>query len=177
MLNDLSALTPLSFFDLVYTGSKKLTCLPKTADFLGEKHQSDVHFSVTELGITIKVQKEFEKFDCFIDTRDNKNSLIITKFCHHFTFTMDSGEDITRFRGDDTRDLVNPDLLKPTVTKNGIEIFLPSSILFGYNLEEISKIGYTHMIEFEDTTRQHFSVSSKCYAIESHPNLWASVKL
>ncbi len=199
-LEELSPISPLQFFTCSYPAprAEKLPekglfeepfLLPCMTDFLGERAFADVAISWHELGLELAVQvdsglREDDAIELFIDTRDRKDLGSIGRFCHHFVFypARESivAEELTRLRAAETRDLAPEGSLDLTIEeKRGsytAHISISESALFGYDPNAFSRLGFTYLIKNGEKL-QNFSVSSKDYAIASHPSLWASLNL
>lgn len=131
-------------------------------------------------------ETDFRKGDSveiFLDTRDNKNSVSMTKFCHHFVFFPESkiGKEVTNFRLEDRHDFCDS---KAFTCKSGFmnksyffEIFIPSYCLHGYDLNEFDKIGFCCRINRFKEDPLYLNVLSEEFAIEKSPSLWASFEL
>lgn len=123
-----------------------------------------------------------DSIELFLDTRDNKKSVGITKFCHHFVFFPDSkqGKEITRFRLEDRHDFCDPEALevKSTFDKNSfsIEVFIPSYCLHGYDPNQFDRIGFCYRINRYKEEPIAFSALTEEFAIEKSPSIWASLQ-
>lgn len=195
LLKELKPLTPSAFFDMrtsVLKADKKRSFkkgeLPDTSGLTGEGCLAKVAliWSPTGLFLEVKVKLTIEEgdlFELFIDTRDLKNSNVITRFCHHFIFypEEEKGVEVTRFRGDDNHELADPSLLsvKTTVKKSSylFEIGIPKEVLYGYNPLEFRRLGFTYRLRKKSGEKMHFNLSSDFFHIEKHPALWASLNL
>lgn len=127
-----------------------------------------------------------DSVELFIDTRDVKTSGFNTRFCHHFFFLPEAVEghqagEITRFRGEETHELCDPNelLVKSSCKSSGytLQAFIPSSCLHGYDPEQFKRLGFTYRINRSAGPSQHFSVVSDAFTLEQQPSLWSSVKL
>lgn len=190
-LDEISSISPLQFFSFSYPipFAKKLPekglfaepyILPCMTEFLGEEAFADVAICWNENGLELAIKtkakrKEGDQVELFIDTRDRKELGFINRYCHHFLFTT-IGEEITKLRADQTRDLAPPNTLHLTLEENKTILLIESEALFGYHPKEMRRIGFTYIIKSGEKL-QHFSVSSKDYAVASHPSLWASLTL
>jgi len=133
---------------------------------------------------------ETDSIELFFDTRDVKTTGYVTKFCHHFYFLpqpvqtngdqIQTGE-ITRFRTDDVHELCDASQLKIEVSqtkkKCGVNIFIPSECLYGYDPTQFDRLGFNYRINRINGSSQGFSASDADFPIESQPSLWASLKL
>lgn len=127
-----------------------------------------------------------DAFQLFIDTRNNKSTTILTKFCHQFLFLPKETDgiqsiELTRFRTDDQHELCDPKELNCTASfqKNSysMNIFIPTQCLHGYDPAECNRIGFTYCVYGAGGFRQHFSSHSEEFAYESLPALWSNVRL
>lgn len=177
----------------------KAFCLPDLSFLTSDESFGAVGLGWNEEGILIRaeIDKPFEaaffpdvmegdSLEIFIDTRDVKTSGFATRFCHHFVFLAEEtdgkfGAEISRFRQEDSHPLCdhNDLIVKPKRTKNSycLDIFIPASCLFGYDIAEFNRIGFTYRINRCGGLPQHFTVRSDDYRIEDQPSLWASVQL
>ncbi|MDP1608409.1 MAG: hypothetical protein Q8L98_03735 [Chlamydiales bacterium] len=207
MFEDLPALMPIQFFglvsDLMYVKeglkTNKLYLLPSTADCLDEESFADVYAGWNEEKFCVHIEafvpfqgigeadfRQGDSIELFIDTRDGKNKPAVSKFCHHFVFFPMlhqgySGREISRFRNEDTHRLCSAEDLEVTADLHkesySLSIEIPSHCLFGYEPFSFSRLGFTYRLNRTGGPPQHFSVSSRSYAIEQHPALWATLKL
>lgn len=207
MFEDLPALMPIQFFglscDCPYLEGRLTQdrdfLLSSTAECLDEESFADIYCGWNEdklvflADVKIPFQKsgesDFRKGDSlelFIDTHNLKSRAVVTRYCHHFVFFPVEvqgylGREISRFRNEDTHRLCSPEdlLVKPEIHSNGYTLLIeiPSHCLFGYDPLSQSKIGFTYRLNRAEGPPQHFSVSSREYAIEQHPALWATLKL
>ncbi len=179
--------------------SKNKFLLPDTSEFLAEEHFADCHMSWNQEGIFLEVEinkpledvlyPDFRKGDSielFFDTRDLKTAGFPTRFCHHFVILPKEVQgikvqEISKFRAEDTHPLCDPDdiLTETEATKKGfkVRIGLPSSVLHGFDPTSFDRLGFTYRINRPAAPPEHFAISSKQYAIEQQPALWASLKL
>lgn len=206
LFEDLPALSPVQFFGLTadcqfMRGSlkpEKGNILPSTNDLLDEESFADVYtaWNFENLSFFFKINRPFQKvgddfrkgdsIELFIDTRDLKTKGVVTRFCHHFVFFPVEvknflGQEITRFRNEDTHRLSHPEDLQVTADINSdsysVAIEIPSHCLHGYDPLSFSRIGFTYRINRFDGPPQHFAVSSEEYNIEQHPATWGTLKL
>ena len=202
MLKDLAPLTPSGFFELVGAipdldkKKKRVAFLPDTSGLLGEEKFADIALYWTDEGIQVilRAQKsidevlfpafsEGDSLELFFDTRDLKTASAITRFCHHFVFLPEDVEgiqaqEITRFRSEDAHKYADPALfvIETEVKRSRYEmtIEIPKQALYGYDPREFQRLGFTYRINRPKGDPQHFAASSHFYAIERHPELWAS---
>ena len=195
VLKELKPLSPAAFFEVrtsVPKGEKKETFkkafLPDASGLTGEGSLAKVAILWSPSGIFFHVEvkigiEEGDLIDLFIDTRDLKNSNVITRFCHHFIFYPDEekGVEVTRFRGDDSHLLADPSLfsIKTQVKRSSytFEIGIPKEALYGYDPTEFKRLGFTYRLKKKSGEKQHFNLSSDFFHIEKHPALWASLNL
>lgn len=191
-LKDLKPLTPAPFFKVrgkvTQFGTQKAHPLPDMSGLMGEGHLVNVTLSWSPVFLHIHVAsklslEEGDFIDLFIDTRDLKNSNVITRFCHHFIITPEEeeGVEVTRFRGEDKHDLADPKLIKvQTHVKRRsyeFEVALPKEVLYGYDPREFKRLGFSYRFQRKNGEKQHFNLSSDFFNLEKHPSLWASLDL
>lgn len=175
--------------------------LPDTHLLCNEAHFANVYMGWDKRGLAFKVvvkkgvQKvsypdvaDGDSVELFLDTRDVKTAGFNTRFCHHFFFLPESIEgqqagEITHFRTDDTHPLCDSNDLKvSSKQKEGeyvMQIFIPNSCLYGYDVDQFDRLGFTYRINRPggEGKAQHFSVVSEEYQIDQQPSLWSSLKL
>lgn len=134
--------------------------------------------------------KRGESVELFFDTRDGKKGRSLTRFCHHFVFLPRSVEvndalltalEITTLRAEEKRESAPPDLLfveteekrKGALTR----IFIAREALHGFDPSNFDKMGFSYRINAYRLESQDFTVSSRDFALEHHPSLWASLTL
>lgn len=178
---------------------KKLTTLPDFSELLAEEPFAELSLGWNEEGIlgclevNQSIQASFfpsyikgDALELFIDTRDNKQAASASSFCHQFIFLPEevggvSGQEITRFRGEDAHTLCDPSLLylERSMSKKGYTLFfrIPKEALHGYDPVEFPRIGFAYRIHRHKGKPSHFPFSSKNFEPLSHPNLWASLML
>lgn len=195
VLKELKPLTPAAFFDVRTSilkadtkSSFKKGQLPDVSGLTGEPRLAKVGLMWSpaalflELGVKLPIE-EGDLFELFIDTRDLKNSNVITRFCHHFTFYPEEerGLEVTRFRGDDHHKLADPALfsIKTTIKRSSylFELGIPKEALYGYEPLEFKRLGFTYRFKKKSGEKMHFNLSSDFFHIEKHPALWASLNL
>lgn len=194
-LKDLRPLSPAPFFNLsaeVPHAEKKKNFkrgrLPDITGLTGEGHLVDVSLLWSPLALYFEVKGRLsldsgDQIELFIDTRDLKNSHVVTRFCHHFIIDLEEelGSEITRFRGDDTHLLADSSLI--SVSTEGKRssftstISFPKEILFGYDPKEFDRMGLSYRFVRNNGEKQHFPLSSTFFNLEKHPALWASLHL
>jgi hypothetical protein len=127
-----------------------------------------------------------DSLEFFIDTRDVKTSGFNTRFCHHFFFLPESIDgksagEMTRFRTEDRHELCeSSDLNVKSELKSHsytMHIYIPSHCLYGYDLEQFDRMGFTYRINRFGNPSQHFSVLTDDYQMEQQPSLWSSARL
>lgn len=141
-------------------------------------------WSSAGLHFQIEGNQAYEMFIC-IDTRNQKSTGFPTRYCHTFQLSLQPGEEpevkeVTKFRSEDRHDLCFSEdlLLKYTTKKNGskIELHIPSNCLYGYDPQEISKMGFTYHIEDSKGNAQDFSVTSSLFHVDQVPSQWSTLK-
>jgi len=195
VLKELKPLSPAAFFEVRTEIPKadkkksfKKSFLPDASGLTGEGRLAKVAALWSDSGLYFRVEaklslEEGDFIDLFIDTRDLKNSNVITRFCHHFIFypEEEEGVEVTRFRGDDSHDLADPSLfsVKTEVKRStySFEIGIPKEALYGYDPAEFKRLGFTYRFQKKSGEKQHFNLSSDLFQIEKHPALWASLTL
>ncbi|PCI95545.1 hypothetical protein COB11_01845 [Candidatus Aerophobetes bacterium] len=209
LLEDIEPLLPASFFTYSFKLAKKESLpkdpyhspylLPDYSDLLDEEAFADVAMCFDKRGIEARVfvEKTFEdvsfpkvqagdSIELFFDTRDYKGASTVTKFCHHFVFLpKDVGEltacEITKFRGDDTRELADPKLLscETTFKKDSYEmrIFIDNEALYGFDPSQFKRLGFAYRINRKRKHPQHFTASTREFQIERFPSVWATLQL
>jgi hypothetical protein len=194
-LKDLKPLSPAPFFEVRTAASKmdqkrsfKKGRLPDGTGLTGEGKLGTVSLLWSDVGLFFEVEiklslEEGDFLDLFIDTRDLKNSNVITRYCHHFIIYPDEEEgiEVTRFRGDDSHPLAEPSLIRvktePKRSSYSFEVTLPKEILYGYDPSEFKRLGLTYRFQKKSGEKMHFNISSDTFHLEKHPALWASVNL
>lgn len=173
--------------------------LPDTSELLAEERFAACHMAWNQEGIFLEfdVHKPLEEvaypdfrkgdsIELFFDTRDLKTAGFPTRFCHHFVILPKEvqgikAQEISKFRAEDTHPLCDPeDVFTETApTKKGftVRIGIPSSALYGFDPTSFDRLGFTYRINRPKGPPQHFAISSKQYATEHEPALWASLKL
>lgn len=173
--------------------------VPEAPFLLKEEPFAKLHMGWNEEGLHFFLQcdrpftdvfyPDFARGDAlqlFIDTRNNKSTTILTKFCHQFLFLpkeIDGVQslEITRFRTDDQHELCDPKELHSTAAfqKNSytMHIFIPTQCLHGYDPAECNRIGFTYCVHAVGGFKQHFSAHSEEFTFESLPALWSNVRL
>lgn len=175
--------------------------IPDTHQLCNEAHFAKVYMGWHQKGLAFKVivKKTVQKVaypdvssgdsvELFIDTRDVKTAGFNTRFCHHFFFLPEAVEgqqagEITHFRTDDTHPLCDcNDLKVKSQQKSGeytLQIFIPNSCLYGYDVGQFDRLGFTYRINRPggEGKAQHFSVVSEEYQVDQQPSLWSSLKL
>jgi hypothetical protein len=121
-----------------------------------------------------------DSIEIFLDTRDNKKAVSMTKFCHHFIFFPDTrvGKEITNFRLEDRHDFCDP---KAFTCKSSFdsksysfEISIPSYCMHGYDPNEFDRLGFCYRVNRKGEDPLYLNVLSEEFAIEKSPSLWAS---
>lgn len=204
LLERLEPLLPLDFFALSFEIDhaktfRHLSQLPDTSSLLGEESFASLSVGWNGAGLLCElyVEKPFDEcffprfadgdaLELFFDTRDLKSAGFLTRFCHHFlVLPQKVGEiqvqELTRFRTEDTHPLCDPEEIK-VEGKFGrrdyrLQITIPSNCLHGYDPTSFERLGVSYRVHRFKGEPQHFSVSSRQYAIEQEPALWGSAKL
>jgi len=199
LLAGMDPLFPADFFRCHVEVGKKSTLLPDVSDLLGEEAISSLSLSWNEEGISgvfyIKkalessVFPEYAKGDAielFLDTRDNKQSGFVTRFCHHFVFLGRQvegvlGQEITKFRPEDAHPLCDPSeiVLEVQDKKQAYEVrfTLPKEILYGYDPLQFARLGCAYRVHRYKGKPLHFPFSGHYFEPMKHPSLWASLLL
>jgi len=204
LLDKIEPLAPLDFFSLSFQipfskNFRNLTELPETSPFLGEEPFAEVALGWNQEAFLIRAEifKPFENcffpqfkqsgaLELFFDTRDLKSAGFLTRFCHHFVILpKEVGEiraqELTHFRTEDTHPLCNPQEIKVEAdfgrNRYELEIAIPSNCLHGYDPTSFDRVGFTYAVHRCKGAPQHFSVSSRHYAVEQEAALWSSGKL
>lgn len=202
MLNELSPLPAGSFFQVSKKIKKKvgrLSYLPDTSGLLNEEMFARVALTWNMGGLTLYVQvkkeleasfypnyREGDSLEFFFDTRNLKKSQSIHRFCHHFVFLPEEFNgievrEVTVFRPDEVRELADPNLfvIEVAVSRHSydMEIHIPKEVLYGYEPSEFDRLGFAYRINRYQGDPQHFSVSSRFFSLEKHPDLWATLIL
>ncbi len=178
-------LPPLSFFlmeiKIPYSPFKKGAVLDKSylLPDMGEAGPStlaspDVYLGWSEKGIAIMIdQSSTADIDIFFDTRDQKESIVPTRFCHHFLFSPTVGAEISRFRIEETRPLCDPhELFVKTDSyqkRQRTSIFIPAHCLYGYDPSSFSRLGFAYKLRVED--------AKLFFNLEQRPAQWSSLQL
>ncbi len=206
VLKECAALPPSGFFEIScpipkksVSKNNKRALLPDTGFLLNEDVFADMALSWDSNGIYLHVffekkcetsfYPEFQKGDSveiFIDTRAFKKNHSLTEFCHHFVFFPDQesseiiGHEVTRFSTESAHPLADASFFTgKAILKRfsyEMEIKIPKKALFGFDPEQFPHLGFTYRINRYEMPPQHFSVSSKFYAFELRPELWASIE-
>ncbi len=108
------------------------------------------------------------------------------KYHHHFVFFPEQVEgflakEVTCFRFGDMHELANPkDIFVEAAVKPKnytLEIFLPSSVLFGYDPLNFSELFFTYIVNRYHERSFCYSASLDEYKVEKHPFLWSRLFL
>jgi hypothetical protein len=174
-IKEIGALAPIGFFHLTFEIFKEWTELPHVGALLGEPSLLKVKIAYYDNGLRFAIIGktpfvEGDRFHLFIDTRDVKDRGVPHRYCHHFLISIEGGEEVTRFRGDEVRKIAEP---FPVIFK-GKQIEIELNDLYGFHPGECPRLGFAYFFELESGQKQHFAVSSKEYNIAQHPDLWAS---
>ena len=165
VLKELKPLSPAAFFDVKASVPKadkkhsfKKGVLPDGSGLTGDGRLAKIALIWSPSGVFLEIGvklaiEEGDFLDLFIDTRDLKNSNVITRFCHHFIIypEEEGGVEVTRFRGDDSHELADPSLfsVKTTVKRSSytFEIGIPKEALYGYDPTEFKRLGFTYRFQ------------------------------
>jgi len=206
VISTLADLSPTAFFDVLVELKKKpskraarRTFLPDLSALLSEESFADlaVYWTTHGLSLNLVVRtpltatyfphfRRGDSLELFLDTRKQAKSHVITRFCHHFVFTPEEvdgvqARELTRFRADDTHDRADPSLFtgKTTPTRSGyqMEIEIPKTAIYGYEPEAAHLLGLSYRVNRAHKPPQHFSLSSRTFSLEKHPELWPTAKL
>lgn len=206
VLTTLSPLSPSLFFDTSLTIKQRSgkrfargAFLPNFTQLLNEDPFADLALFWSEQGLSLDLLvrepitgalfphfRRGDSLELFIDTRKLTKTSVITRFCHHFLFLPEEVEgvqgcELTRFRADDSRQLADPSLfvIKTTARRLSyqMEIDIPSSAIYGYDPAVIDVIGVSYRINRKAKAPQHLALSSHLFALEKHPDFWATAFL
>lgn len=173
-------LPPLSFFlmeiKVPYSPFKKGAVLdkPYLLPDMGDSASPDVYLGWSEKGISMMIDHSITAdIDLFFDTRDQKESIVPTRFCHHFLFSMAEGVEISKFRIEETRPLCDPhELVVKTDSyqkKQRTSIFIPAHCLYGYDPSSFNRLGFAYRLRIED--------AKPFFNLEQRPAQWSSLLL
>ena len=206
-MDEFVPITPVNFYqftvDCHQVGKKfpteKKYHLPDLSELCGEPQFAEVAIAwgndgfYCDVDINQSIQRSYypdvyrgDSVELFIDTRDVKTSGFNTRFCHHFFFMpviVDEHQmgEKTRFRTEDTHTLCDPKDLSLKIERGShrykMKIFIPTQCLYGYDPDQIDRLGFTYRINRPDGPSQHFSVVTDDYQVDQQPSLWSSLKL
>lgn len=127
-----------------------------------------------------------DAFECFIDTRPRPDAMSFHRYCHHFIFIPNHfGQgpyafEASRFKGDQKRELATSQSIDCSLAaekKNCcMKIFLSSEILFGYDPEILTKIGFAYKIHRTGKETLFFPLGESV-DVARLPALWATFDL
>lgn len=199
LLECMAPLFPADFFSHTVEIKKKGSELPDLSELLAEEYFAKVFLQCCEEEIILKVTADYpleesyfpdydkgDAWEFFIDTRDNKQSGIPSRFCHHFIVHGASiggvhAQEISKCRAEDSHPLCDPTEIHVSVEKRKkgyeMKVFFPKEILHGYDLTAYPKIGFAYRIHRYKAKPQHFPLSGKYIDIWQNPSLWASILL
>lgn len=208
MLEELIPTPPLHFFEVsspchrFEDSWRKKHLLPSGAPLEGERSFASVYaaWEPEAVHFLVKCQTPLtevhfpniqagDSFELWIDTRNDKSRTYPTLFCHHVYFLpLDIEEgipqagELTRFRGDEKRELADPSHLHLNVIKGRkegyqMEIKIEKEALYGYEPEIFSSLGFTYRLNRFHGKPEHFSCSSSTLNIEQHPQFWGTLNL
>lgn len=199
LLGGMDPLFPADFFTYHIEIGQSATDMPNLSDLLAEEPLSSLSLSWSVEGISglFCIEKPLETclfpdymkgdaIELFLDTRDNKKSSFVSRFCHQFVLLGKEvngvrAQEITKFRLEDTHPLCDPlDIfLEVKEKKESYEVSftLPKEILHGYDPLEFSRLGFAYRIHRYKGKPLHFPFSSKYFEPLKQPALWASLLL
>ncbi|SCA62826.1 hypothetical protein SCG7086_AE_00120 [Chlamydiales bacterium SCGC AG-110-P3] len=173
--------------------------LPDTTDLTGDYPEAEmrVGWSSEGLAFHVIVRSKFgrtvypridlgDALELFIDTRDVKTSGFNTRFCHHFFFLPEMTEghqkgELTHFRTEDAHPHCEINGLGLEVERSNTtyvyKIFIPSSCLIGYDIQQFKRIGFNYRIHVAGEAAQHLSAVTSDFRIEEQPSLWATGRM
>ena len=174
-IKEIGAIAPIGFFHLTFDITRDLTELPNTAPLVSEASFAKVKMAYSDTGLRFLISQktpftEEDRLHLFIDTRDVKDRGVPHRYCHHFLISIEGGEEVTRFRGDEVRKIAEPF----SVIFKGKTLEVELQELYGFHPAECPRVGFTYFLEQGGGQKQHFAISSRDYNIEQHPDLWAS---
>jgi hypothetical protein len=176
----------------------KSSSLPSVEKYTLQEEFADVYMGVskTEFFAIFDVQSPLEKtlypefkkgdaIELIIDTNPSKMQSVTTRFVHHFVFLPLPYEgifakEITRFRGNETRGLVNDEELRSSVhqSKNHYKISISISLnaLYGISgsLEKKKALGIGYRVHRFKGEVQEFPHNGQSMHFDVHPNLLAT---
>ncbi len=180
-------------------GIKAPYLIPSVATLLAEDpfYALGICWSLEGIKLFLRVDSKFggsffpdvEKGDgieVFIDTRSNATSSVIHKYCHHFVFLPKEVDgvqaaEITRFKSDDRHDPAPFESFTVRSVLKGkcidMEITIPEISLFGYNPDQVRKIGFACRVHRSSGSPGHFPLSEVDFKLKICPALWARMQL
>lgn len=199
LLECMAPLFPADFFSHTLEVKRKGSALPDLSELLAEESFAEVLLQWNEEEIKIKVEAEYpleesyfpdyhkgDAWEFFIDTRDNKQSGVPSRFCHNFLVHGASiggvhAQEISKGRAEDSHPLCDPSDIRVEVSKKkkGYEmtVCFPKEILHGYDPIAYPRIGFAYRIHRYKAKPQHFPFSSKYIDMWQNPSFWASLLL
>ncbi|MFQ6132511.1 MAG: sugar-binding protein [Armatimonadota bacterium] len=130
--------------------------------------------------------------DClevWLDMRDNRTIHRATRFCHQFCFIPQSPEgrrnsaegwQVPIHRALEQAPQCDPEQLQVAAVTGKtfycLEIVLPSEVLFGFDPEVCSRLGFAYHINDAQLGQQSATVGKE-FPIHSDPGLWATLEL
>ena len=154
------------------------------------------------IGISVAVEGKSQPVNCdpfspeksdglriFIDTRNTQNIHRASRYCHQF-FLMPARagsakadpcalqEPILRAREEAPRANVVSIRLAASISKTGylLEAWFPSSVLYGYDPEAQSKLGFYYALRDSELGEQFLSVGQD-FPFSIDPSLWSTLEL
>jgi len=177
---------------------KKKYLIPNMSKYLKEEKFADIYMGWNEEGIYffVDVKKRLEEvfsknyrrgdsIELFLDTRCLKSNFI-TKYCHHFVLFAEKVDgyhvkEVTKFRGDDIHKIAKEEDfdIKVFLDKNSysMKIFIPKRCLYGYDVKNFKKMGFTYRVNRYLKESQNFSASDLEFNFEKFPFLWGEANL
>lgn len=205
-LSSIPSLSPELFFRISHE------CLPlKKGDSVIKKYYQmkklaslerdewvDWHMAWTKDGLHLffhlqkpleKVESDYRKGDTielFIDTRDNKQKNIVSRFCHHFVIYPEKmngvyAKEVTRFRGEDMHTLASKESFEVIVSiqkkSYSLQVRIKAEALHGYDPEQFQHLGFCYRINTPQMDPQGLYTIFDAFSFEKHPSLWSSLIL
>jgi hypothetical protein len=176
----------------------KSSTLPSVEKYTLQEEFADVYMGIskTEIFVVFDVQSPLEKtfypdfkkgdaIELIIDTNPSKVQSVTTRFVHHFVFLPQpyegiSAKEITRFRGNESRSLVNDEELRTSVHQGKrnykISITISLNALYGMSGSENKKraIGIGYRVHRYKGEVQEFPHNGQSMHFDVHPNLLAT---
>lgn len=151
-----------------------------------------------EEGIGVQIQLEMSaalptdgnRVDLFVDTRDRKEVRGLSRFCHHFRYSLPdgtcrswmegSGSEISHHVGKEQRPLALPAQLFSVCRADSggivMRCWIPATALYGYDPDLFGYLGF-HFSVIWASCAHPFSSSSDEVSTVLSPALWTSLRL